>query len=172
MVRLAGFSCVLAMVCAGARADTATFTPDKDTTLFQTTSNFSDGAGQAIFAGRTGQSNASLQIRRGLLHFNISSIPAGANITAATVRFTAENRGQNGDRSMVLHKLLQDWGQGASTGGGNGGGLGGNAGNNDATWVYRFYNTTSPSNSAQWTTVGGSFDAASSGSATCPNLGG
>jgi len=172
MFRLAGFLSVLAMVCVFARADTATFTPDKDTTLFQTTSNFSDGAGQAIYAGRTGQSTTSLQIRRGLLHFNISSIPAGANITAATLRLTAENRGQNGDRTMTLHKLLQDWGQGSSTGGGSGGGMGGNAGLNDATWVYRFYNPTSPSSGPQWSTLGGSFDAASSSSATCPNLGG
>jgi len=173
MFRLLCFCSVLALVCARARADTATFTPDKDNTLFQTSAgNLSDGGGQALYAGRTGQSNTALQIRRGLLHFNISTIPASATITSATLRLTAENRGQNGDRIMTLHKLLQDWGQGNSGGGGSGGGQGGPASINDATWLYRFYNTASPSTSAPWAVVGGSFDAAGSGSATCPNLGG
>jgi hypothetical protein len=162
------FTCALV-----APADTAVLTPDKDNTLFQTTAgNLSDGGGQALYAGRTGQSTLALQIRRGLLHFNLSSIPAGAAITSASLRLTAENRGQNGDRAMTLHMLLQDWGQGNSGGGGSGGGLGGPATLNDATWLYRFYVPTSPATSSTWTTAGGAFSSTSSGSATCPNLGG
>src|ERR1051325_10584758 len=173
MTRLAVFLCVLTLICAIARADTASFTPDKDNTLYQTTAgNLSDGAGQALYAGRTGQATTALEIRRGLLHFNISTIPAGATITSASLKLTAENRGQNGDRTMVLHKLLQDWGQGTSGGGGSGGGQGGPATLNDATWLYRFYVPSNPSTSAPWSAVGGSFDSTSSGSATCPNLGG
>jgi hypothetical protein len=173
MGRSLWFYSALALACATAHADTATFTPDKDNTLFQTTAgNLSDGSGQALYAGRTGQSNTSLQIRRALLHFNLSSIPAGATITSASLRLTAENRGQNGDRTMTLHMLLQDWGQGSSTGGGSGGGAGGPALLNDATWLYRFYVPTSPGTSQPWTTSGGSFSSTSSGTATCPNLGG
>jgi hypothetical protein len=168
------FYSALALACAtAAQADTAILTPDKDTTLFQTTSgNLSDGAGQAIYAGRTGQSTTALEIRRGLLHFNLSSIPAGAAITSASLRLTAENRGQNGDRIMNLHMLLQDWGQGNSSGGGSGGGQGAIATLNDATWLYRFYVPTSPATSQTWAVSGGSFSSTSSGTTTCPNLGG
>src|SRR5438105_3893006 len=159
MGRLLGFFSVIALAAVVVRADTATFTPDKDNTLFQTSAgNLSDGAGQALYAGRTGQSTLALEIRRGLLHFNLSTIPAGATITSASLRLTAENRGQNGDRTMTLHKLLQDWGQGTSGGGGSGGGQGGPAALNDATWLYRFYIPSSPSLGAQWSLAGGSFD--------------
>src|SRR4051812_5706406 len=98
MIRyLCAFFAVTVMSTLVARADTATLTPDKDNTLFQTSSgNLSDGSGQALYAGRTGQSTPGLQIRRGLLHFNLSTIPAGATITIASLRLTAENRGQNG----------------------------------------------------------------------------
>jgi len=173
MGRSLWFYSALAVACATAHADTAVLTPDKDNTLYQTSAgNLSDGGGQALYAGRTGQSTLALQIRRGLLHFNLSSIPAGATITSASLRLTAENRGQNGNRLMTLHMLLQDWGQGTSGGGGSGGGQGGPATLNDATWLYRFYVPTSPATSPTWATAGGSFSSTSSGSATCPNLGG
>ena len=169
MGRSLWFCFAMLVACATALAQTTTtLTPDKDNTLIQNSAgNLSDGAGQAVFAGRTNQSG-NIQIRRALLHFNLSTIPAGANITSASLRLTAENRGQNGDRTMVLHRVIQDWGQGTS----NAAGVGAPATTNDATWLYRFYNTAAPTSSPLWSTQGGAFNAASSGSAICPNLGG
>jgi len=169
MGRLLLFTCcVIAFSCATASAVTVTLTPDKDNTLLQDSGGtLSNGAGNAFYAGRT-QQLSSLQMRRGLMHFNLSSIPAGATITDASLRLVAENIGQNGNRTMTLHKLLQDWGQGTS----NAAGRGGPATANDATWLYRFYVPANPTSSTRWTTAGGTFDAASSGSSICPNLGG
>jgi hypothetical protein len=84
------------------------------------------------------------------------------------LRLVAENIGQNGNRTMTLHKVLQDWGQGTSSATGQGA----IATTNDATWIYRFYNPAAPSSSPTWSTSGGSFSATGSGSAVCPNLGG
>jgi hypothetical protein len=102
------------------------------------------------------------------MHFNLSSIPAGATITNASLRLVSENIGQNGNRTMILHRVLEDWGQGTS----NATGQGSTATTNDATWLYRFYIPASPTTSPKWTTPGGSFDKADSASGICPNLGG
>jgi len=159
----------MALCAVAARADTVTLIPDRDNTLISTSAgNLSDGAGDAFYAGRTRQSSIDLQPRRAIIHFNLSSIPAGATVTNATLRLVADNRGQNGNRTMILHRLLQDWGQGTS----NSYGVGATATNNDATWIYRFYNPTNPTSSPKWTIPGGSFDKADSASAICPNLGG
>src|SRR5436189_131516 len=70
----------------------------------------------------------------------------------------------------VAHRLLKDWGEGASnaanggTGPGEGDGI--QAATNDATWRYTFYNTQS------WDTLGGDFAAAASASTSVAGLGG
>ncbi|HEV8606548.1 MAG TPA: DNRLRE domain-containing protein [Tepidisphaeraceae bacterium] len=157
------------LACAAAcRADTVTLTPDRDNTLFQSSAgNLSDGAGIAFYAGRSNQA-AGLEIRRGLMHFNLASIPAGATITSASLRLVSENIGQNGNRTMILHRTLQDWGQGTS----NSSGSGATATTNDATWLYRFFVPANPTTSPAWTTLGGSFEKTDSATAICPNLGG
>jgi hypothetical protein len=153
------FACALA-----ARADTTTsFTPDKDTTLFQAGNTFSSGAGSTMYIGRTNQP-AGQALRRALIHFNLSSLPAGATITSATLKLSPEST-SNGQRTLVLHRVLQDWGQGTSV---SSGGRGAPASNNDATWIYRVYNSTTPSNSLLWGAPGGSFSATNSASALTP----
>ena len=77
MGKIIGVILVLALTCA-AHAANATLGSDKDGTLFQSsTGNLSDGAGEAVYVGRSQQFDTSVQIRRGLIHFNLSSIPAG-----------------------------------------------------------------------------------------------
>src|SRR5439155_1686337 len=110
----------------------------------------------------------TLQIRRGLIFFNLASLPSNSTVTSASLRLVAENRSSNGDRTTTLHRVLQDWGQGTS----NSSGGGTTATSNDATWVYRFYNPAAPTSSPKWTTAGGSFAAGNSASAVCFNLGG
>jgi len=168
MGRLFCLYSVIALCALVAQADTVTLTPDKDNTLYESSAgNISNGAGNAFYAGRSNQSG-SVEIRRGLMHFNLTSIPAGATITNASLRLVSENVGQNGNRTMILHRVLQDWGQGTSSATGQGSA----ATTNDATWLYRFYIPTNPGTSPKWTTFGGTFDKADSASGICPNLGG
>src|SRR5947207_15625580 len=63
-------------------ADTVSFLPQKDNTLYlDLAGQLSNGQGVYLFAGRT--SNDAL--RRGLIAFDLSSIPANATITGATL---------------------------------------------------------------------------------------
>ncbi|HEX5445037.1 MAG TPA: DNRLRE domain-containing protein [Pirellulales bacterium] len=137
-------------------------TPAKDNTLIQRSdpgSQLSNGQGD-IFVGRTnqdGQGTATISIRRGLVQFDVAgNIPAGATITSATLTMV-DVMGLNGDRTVELHRVLADWGEGASF---QNGGMGAASQAPDASWLYNFYNTSS------WTTPGGDFSNAVSASTT------
>ena len=156
--RTTGICLVLSLILAKiVVADTISLNPIKDNTLIQTSAgNLSNGLGD-IYVGRTnqdGQGPATTSIRRGLIEFDIAgNIPAGATITGATLTLN-EVQGLNGNQTVSLHALLQDWGQGTSY---FSGGQGAPATNNDATWLYTFYNAANPSASPTWTTPGGSY---------------
>ncbi len=107
----------------------------------------SNGAGQYVFAGRTGQPAGS--IRRGLVRFDIAGVvPAGAVISAATLRLTL-SKTQPGTRTLALRRMLRDWGeQGSDAPGEEGGGAAAEAG--DATWTHRFHDTAE-----DWSVPGG-----------------
>ncbi len=138
-----------------------TFTGDRDNTLYEDTQgDVSAGASVNMIVGRTNGSPSnpggpSGFKRRCLVHFNISSIPAGSTITSATLTLYLNQVSSNGDpgnTTIGVHKLLADWGEGSS----NGNGQGGAATNNDATWVHRFYPNQT------WSAVGGQFTGAAS----------
>lgn len=123
----------------------------RDNTLYEDpTGSRSNGAGTAMFAGRNSQSSDS--IRRAVLAFDIAgAIPAGSRIDRVTL--TLSNAAANSDPADVrLHRLLSDWGEGASAAGDGGGGGGAPAAPGDATWVHTFYDD------AFWSTPGGDFD--------------
>lgn len=147
-------------------AESVTLDPVKDNTLIQRTDpngQLSNGLG-VIFTGRTnqdGQGPATISIRRGLMAFDLSSIPAGSIITGATLTMR-DVMGLNGDPVTSLHRVLADWGEGTSF---QAGGMGANATQNDATWLYRFFNAANPSSSPAWTNPGGDFSSVISGSA-------
>src|SRR5262245_32203595 len=67
---------------------TVTLTSSKDNTLIENGTGsppfFSNGAGDSFFAGRTGQATNS--IRRGVIAFDLSSIPAGSTIISVTLK--------------------------------------------------------------------------------------
>ncbi len=52
---------------------------------------------------------------------------------------------------MALHRVISDWGEGASVGGGPGGGQGSAAQSGDPTWLHSNFN------SQFWATPGGDF---------------
>jgi hypothetical protein len=137
-------------------AESITLAPARDNTLFESSlGNISGGRADGLFVGRNAQQQT---LRRGVIYFDLSAIPNGAVIESASLRMVSNGPGANGDRTVSLHRLLEDWGEGTSGGGGGaGGGGGGPATQNDATWIYRFYNAADPASSPTWSTAGGSF---------------
>jgi hypothetical protein len=143
---------VLLVGCCAAQADTVTLTPSKDNSLYQTPpgTDLSNGHGTSLFVGRTGEPS----LRQGLVAFDLSSIPTGSTINLVTLTMFL-NRISTLSEDVTLHKVLADWGEGASNAG-EPGGFGTTPAPGDATWNFRFFNT------AQWTTPGGDFVGAES----------
>ncbi|MEM9990161.1 MAG: DNRLRE domain-containing protein, partial [Bacteroidota bacterium] len=132
-------------------------TASKDNTLFEEDTPTSNGQGTDIFAAYTNQR----KIRRGLLQFDLSDVPANALIQSVRLAMSVtRTRGQAED--LQLHRMLQDWGEGTSSSSeqSNGGGRGAAATAGDATWLHRYYPDQF------WETPGGDFEAEASATAT------
>ena len=94
---------------------------------------------------------AGAGVRRALLAFDLAAaIPPGSIIDSASLRLYCSKRPQDdsGDHEFGLHRLLRDWGEGASDAG-DFGGRGAAAMEGDATWNHAFF----PGD--PWTTPGG-----------------
>jgi len=156
-----------ALGCSAAGSATAamiSINPSKDNTLYQynpSAGDLSNGAGFHFFAGE----NAVGEIRRGVLAFDIAgNIPPGSTITGVSLSLNMSMTNSGTARTIELHKLLADWGEGTShAGGGEGGGAPATPG--DATWRHRFYDTIF------WTTQGGDFSATVSASQSVGPIG-
>lgn len=134
----------------------------RDNTLYQSTSgNLSNGAGNHFFTGRTAQPINNL--RRGLIRFDLSSIPAGSTIDSVSLTLNMSIT-IVGDKDCSLHRALAAWGESTSTASGGEGG-GGLAQPGDATWLHTFSATDF------WTTPGGDFAAAPSQTTTVGAIG-
>ncbi|MCL4209693.1 MAG: hypothetical protein KJZ68_03425, partial [Phycisphaerales bacterium] len=98
---------------ASARADQVVLVADRDNTLYERPAgDVSNGAGQRFFAGRTGQQVDG--VRRGLLRFDVAgAVPPGSVITGVTLRLNM-SRTRAGNRTVSIHRLLSDWGEGPS----------------------------------------------------------
>ena len=131
---------------------TATLSPSKDNTLFESTRGTrSNGAGEYLYAGRTG-GRSSGKKQRAVIAFDLAGgIPAGSTITSAklTLRMSRSN---TGSQTFKLHKLLADWGEGDSNAG-NPDGVDNSAASatGDATWIHTFFDT------GMWAKPGGDF---------------
>src|SRR5205809_3066191 len=147
-----------------ASATSISINPIKDNTLYEfvvVDGDRSNGVGDHFFAGRTDQAEK----RRGVLAFNIAgSIPPGSTITSASLSMNMSRTLLNTARTIELHKLLADWGEGTSDASGQEG-QGIAATTNDATWRHRFYNTIF------WTTQGGDFSGTVSASLSVGAIG-
>lgn len=130
----------------------------KDTTLIERADgSLSNGAGPIFLVGRTGQPVES--IRRGLISFDLSQIPAASRITSVklllSVSLSAGGGGQSGGRTggvaeeqVSLFRLLSDWGEGKSA---SEGGRGAPSSEGDATWIHTFYPKS------RWSKPGGDY---------------
>jgi FtsP/CotA-like multicopper oxidase with cupredoxin domain len=150
---------VLIFVAESDRAEAATsaINPSKDNTLYEyfvADGDRSNGAGIRMFTGRTDQG----RLRRAVLAFDVaSSVPAGSTVTSVSLSMNMSRTKSATPRTTTLHRLLTNWGEGASDAGQQEG-EGAAATTNDATWRHSFYNTQ------LWTTLGGDFSATVSGS--------
>ena len=143
------------------RSATISLAPSKDNSLFEDDNGtLSNGSGQFLFVGRTGQPKN----RRALLAFEFSSVPSNAAITSAALTMNLSRTSPGGTQTIALHKVLSDWGEGASNAG-SPGGSGGAATTGDATWLHAFSDAT------LWTNPGGDFSDTTSASLDIANNG-
>jgi hypothetical protein len=152
---VSGLMALLLAAGSVARADVVVLEPVKDNTLFSTTTT-SSGAGDAVFSGMTGPLGDNT-IQRAVLAFDVAgSIPAGSTIVSASLTLTLiQVSPQGGPETHTLHRILADWGEGASN---SFGGTGAPAAPGDATWLHTFFPDQF------WASAGGDFDATASGS--------
>jgi hypothetical protein len=117
-------------------ADEVLIVAGADNTLYEDSlGSVSNGSGAIMVAGRTNGEIDS--IRRAVLFFDVAgNIPHGAVVESVALSLYL-NKGNGGAREMRLHRLLTDWGEGASVK--DGGGLGATAEPGDATWLHTFY---------------------------------
>jgi hypothetical protein len=157
---------ITALGCAGVSSASAAIiviNPSKDNTIYEydpLEGDHSNGAGLHFFAGE----NAMGELRRGVLAFDVAgTIPAGSTITAVSLTMNMSMT-PTGARTVELHKLLADWGEGTSHAP-MGEGDGAPATPNDATWRHRFFDTIF------WTNEGGDFSATVSASQSVGGIG-
>ena len=155
VMALAIFAVPTTGVFAQTRASTTiTLNPSKDNTLIENGSGaLSNGAGQNIYVGRINRSSGS--IRRAVLAFDISSVPSGATVESVSLSLNM-SRSRSGGQTINVHKLTADWGEGSSA---SFGGSGASSASNDATWVHRFFSSTSWSSAPMVTDVQAWVDA-------------
>ncbi len=137
-------------------AQTVILNAVKDNTIYSDNTNNSNGAGDNFTAGAI----QSLAVRRGLLMFDLSPIPAGATITAVSLRMVM-NRTVSGASNVALHRLNEAWGEGTSNAGAGADGQGITAAAGDATWFCSFSNGAGGCTTS-WSTAGGAFQPAAS----------
>lgn len=150
-------SCLLAALLAAssAVADTVTLTSVADNTIIQDASgSLSAGAAQFFGAGRLPAGSGGT-IRRGVVRFDLSAIPAGATITSVTLRLNCSNAGTAAQQTISIKRVLASWGEGPSTATTD---AGAPSQVPDVTWLHRFYSST------MWAAAGGDFSATVSAS--------
>lgn len=112
---------------------TLTLQPDatagKDTYIASGTADNNNGIATTINVGA-----ATGAPSRGLLMFNISALPGGATITAATLTLFCESEGNTTDRTVGVHRALTQWFEGEGNNATPGAGVDG------STWNLRNHN--------------------------------
>ncbi len=142
---------LLHLATSSARADVVQLQAIRDNTIYDLDDGLlSNGKGSFFFAGATSVGT----VRRGLVAFDLSSMPAGATILSASVTLHM-SRTIAAAQPVGLHRVLSDWGEGASDAAlQEGGGAPAQAG--DVTWQHNFFP------SSFWATGGGDFVPAAS----------
>ncbi|GAB4238267.1 MAG: hypothetical protein Kow00109_12650 [Acidobacteriota bacterium] len=128
------------------QAEVRELAPSRDATLYQDNEgDVAGGSADGLFVGRTNQGS----LRRALVHFDLSAIPAGAVIRSVRLELRV-TRTNSGSQSVTLHRMLTNWGEGSSNPSGEEG-AGAPATTGDATWLHTFYPDQ------RWDSPGGDF---------------
>ena len=129
----------LAVILTGlpVAAETVVIEASRDATLIEDPDGaLANGAGPALFAGRTNQ--ATNGTRRALVYFDVAAVvPRGAILESAVLQLFL-NPSNPDPRTIRLYRVLADWGEGASSSAGGGGAP---AGTGDVTWLHTFWDT-------------------------------
>lgn len=148
---------------AFASAQEVALAPSKDNTLYQSFNGlFSNALGHSVFVGTNNESNK----RRAVMAFDVAgALPAGATITAVTLRLECDSVPQNfTPTAQSLHRLLADWGEGTSNPVGPGG-IGAPSTPGDATWRHTFFPDQ------EWLERGGDFELSPSATTVVGDIG-
>lgn len=143
---------LLLLAPASAMAESVLIEAGRDTTLIEEpTGALANGSGPVFFVGRTNQARDG--VRRGLVYFDVAAaLPRSARLES--VRLHLYMSPSNADpRRIALHRLLADWGEGASFASGGGGDF---SAEGDATWIHTFHDAEF------WVRPGGHFVARAS----------
>jgi hypothetical protein len=124
-------------LAAIARADTAILGPEKDNTLIETVDgSLSNGAGDGMYVGRLGADDGGT-LRRGIIEFDVSAVPAGSTVTSVTLTMTVVvSPPGSGSQPIGLYPVFIEWGEGTSSSSGESGAP---STPGDATWIHSFY---------------------------------
>ena len=128
-------------------ADRVHIPADRDATLIEDAEgDVANGSGPVFFAGQTNQ--PAFGARRGVIRFDVAAaLPENALIDRAFLNLY-QNSGNAEPSAVTLHRVLADWGEGASF---SAGGKGAPAELGDATWLHTFYDVQ------YWVQEGGQF---------------
>lgn len=151
---------VAVLVGAGSvQADTLSLSAAKDT-FINSSSPDNNGGGMLWFdAGTDGGRFGPPGVRRGLIKFDLATVPPGSTITSAVLRLKATKIPPDGvDSTFDLFRVTADWGEGNNADSQNGG----PAVAGDANWNSRVLGT------ANWSQPGGLGEIAAAASASTP----
>ena len=153
---------MVAALTGAASAVTVTVTAVHDATLYEDPAGGqSSGASAFVMTGRVGTNDTS-PIRRALVMFDLSSLPAGAVITGAELSMNVTKVKDNTAFITTVQRMSAGWTEGSTNAGSGGNGAPADPG--DATWLHR----SSPS---LWATAGGDFSGTISASQVVSSLG-
>lgn len=154
----AAFLVTVAMVSVtpSASASTISILPDRDNTLIQYPAGWlSNAKGDSFYVGRAFSTRPNdQQIKRGVIHFDmLAHVPPGATINSVQLQLFVVKRHatETVNRTVEIHKLLKDWGEGTSSSRGGGGD---STSIDDASWLHTF------NPDGVWDNPGGDYDAA------------
>jgi hypothetical protein len=147
MKRLLVFLLAVFLVTSIHAAEFVVVEADRDATLIEHPDGaLGNGSGPSLFVGRTGQSQNG--VRRAVMRFDVASaLPEHAVIESVSLTLY-EVPSNPATREIRLHRVLADWGEGASA---SSGGSGAPAEPGDVTWIHTFHD------SEFWVHSGGHF---------------
>jgi hypothetical protein len=162
---LASFAGLLAaatvLPISAAHADLFSDLASRDVTLFEDAAGArASGSGTELYSGRIQQN----RLRRAIVAFDVSSIPAGSIITSVTLQMTSTRVVVPGS-NVSLHRVTNAWGEGPSAAPEGPGGQGVASQPGDATWIHTFYNNQF------WNNAGGDYIAQPSASVYVDGIG-